>query len=78
MGGQLAAGPVEQLLRQATRGQQACSSGRAMVCLHVMDDRGLIRVRMTQREATVELCATEEKVDLEQARLMRLLRTYLE
>ena len=73
-----AVSPVEQLLRQATRSRQGCSYGRAMVCLHVMDDRGLIRVRLTQQEATVELCATEEKVDLEQARLMRLLRSYLE
>lgn len=73
-----AVSPVEQLLRQATRGQQGCTYGRAMVCLSVMDDRGLIRVRMSQREATVELCSTGEKVDLEQARLMRLLRTYLE
>ena len=78
-----AAGPivssVEQLLRQLTRGQNGRGSyGKALVCLQVLDDRGLIRVKMTGREATVELCRVQGKVDLEQAQLMRLLRTCID
>lgn len=71
--------PVEQLLRQVTRGQNsACSYGRAMVCLRVMDDRGLIRVELSGQDATVELCRPQTKVDLEQAGLMRLLHSCLD
>ncbi len=72
-------GPMEQLLRQMSRGQGSiCSYGRALVCLKVMDDRGLIRVGLSGQEATVELCRPEHKVDLEQAAVMRLLRSCLE
>ena len=71
--------PVEQLLRQLTRGQNGRGSyGKALVCLQVMDDRGLIRVELTGREATVELRSVQGKVDLEEARLMQLLRICLE
>ena len=72
-------GPMEQLLRQMTRGQNSCCSyGKAMVCLRVMDDRGLIRVQWSGQETAVELCRPDNKVDLEQARLMQLLRACLE
>lgn len=71
--------PLEQLLRQMTRGQNGCGSyGKAMVCLRVMDDRGLIRVQLSGQNARVELCPPEGKVDLEQAELMRLLRACLD
>lgn len=77
-----AAGPmvssVDQLLRQMNRGQSGgCTYGRAMVCLKVMDDRGLIRVTLSGQDATVELRKTDTKVDLEQARLMQMLRALL-
>ena len=78
-----AAGPVvssvDHLLRQMNRGQSsAFTYGRAMVCLKVMDDRGLIRVSLSGQDATVELHNTAQKVDLEQAAMMRLLRKLLE
>ena len=49
--GYCAAGPAvsstEHLLRQITRGQSSvCSYGRALVCLQVLDDTGLIRVTL--------------------------------
>ena len=77
-----AAGPmessVEHLVRQMTRGQNSrCSYGKALVCLQVMDDRGLIHVELSDHTARVELRPTQGKVDLEQARLMRLLRTWV-
>ena len=80
--GYCAAGPAvsstEHLLRQITRGQSSvCSYGRALVCLQVLDDTGLIRVTLDGGNATVELCQGHEKVDLEQAGLMRRLRGIL-
>ena len=80
--GYCAAGPAvsstEHLLRQITRGQSSvCSYGRALVCLQVLDDTGLIRVTLDGGNATVELCRGHEKVDLEQAGLMRRLRGIL-
>ena len=78
-----AAGPVsgsmEQMLRQINKGQNSSFSyGRAMVCLKVMDDRGLIRVSLSGQDAVVELKNAQQKVDLEQAAMMRLLRSLLE
>ena len=78
-----AAGPAqvvpEQLLRQITHGQGAgCTYGRALVCLQVLDDTGLIRVTLRDDSATVELHRGKSKVDLEQAGLMRRLRGILE
>ncbi|MDD6159944.1 MAG: single-stranded-DNA-specific exonuclease RecJ [Oscillospiraceae bacterium] len=71
-------GPPEQLIRQMGKGQSGlCSYGRSMVCLHVMDDRGLIRVEWSGQEATVSLRPTRGKVDLEQAGMMRLLRSFI-
>ena len=76
-----AAGPLESslehLLRQMTRGQNGrCSCGKALVCLQVMDDRGLIRVKLSGHTARVEMRPTQGKVDLEQAQLMQLLRAW--
>ena len=71
--------PVDHLLRQMNRNQNnRCSCGKVLVCLQVMDDRGLIRVEFTDRSARVELCPAAGKVDLEQAQLMQLLRMRLE
>ena len=71
--------PVDHLLRQMNRNQNSrCSCGKVLVCLQVMDDRGLIRVKFTDRSARVELCPTTGKVDLEQAQLMQLLRMRIE
>lgn len=74
-----AAGPaqssLEHLVRQATRCLSGHHSwGKTLVCLHVMDDRGLIQMAVEEHQATVQLCAPQEKVDLEQAELMRRLR----
>ena len=78
-----AAGPMESslehLLRQVTRGQSGrCSCGKALVCLQVMDDRGLIRVELSDHTARVEMRPTQGKVDLEQAQLMQRLRAWVE
>lgn len=73
VGGWMAAGP--SLLRQAARLPDGrCSYGRTLVCLHVMGDRGLIHLEADQ----LHLCRPENKVDLEQAALMRRLRIFLD
>ena len=67
--------PMDQLLRQVTRSFSGHRSyGKALVCLHVMDERGLIQVVVQDHQATVRLCRPREKVDLEQAGMMRQLR----
>ncbi len=67
------AGPA--LLRQAARQPDGrCAYGRTLVCLHVMGDRGLIQ--MDSRR--LRLCRPAQKVDLEQADMMRRLRLLLE
>ena len=67
--------PVDQLVRQATRSFSGhCSYGKTLVCLHVMDERGLIEVAVDHQLATVRLCRPQEKVDLEQAGMLRQLR----
>ena len=67
--------PMDQLLRQVTRSFSGHRSyGKALVCLHVMDERGLIQVAVQNQQATVRLCRPREKVDLEQAGMMRQLR----
>ena len=64
--------PMDQLLRQVTRSFSGHRSyGKALVCLHVMDERGLIQVAVQNQQATVRLCRPREKVDLEQAGMMR-------
>ena len=75
--GPIQAGPA--LLRQAQRsGSGRDCLGRVLVCLHVMDDRGLIQAEWSGQTATITLCRPERKVDLEEARLMRELRAFLE
>ncbi len=75
--GPIQAGPA--WIRQAARDPSGrCCYGRTLVCLHVMDDRGLIRWERTGGEDTVTICRPEHKVDLEQAALMRRLRALLE
>lgn len=77
-----AAGPAQAgptLLRQAARnGAGRDCFGRVLVCLHVMDDRGLIQAEWSGQTATIRLCRPEHKVNLEEARLMRELRAFLE
>ena len=72
-GGGVSAGP--SLLRQAARQPDGrWAYGRTLVCLHVMGERGLLRIE----ESELRLCRPERKVDLEQAELMRQLRGFLE
>ena len=77
-----AAGPIPAdaaLMKQASRDPSGrCRYGRTLVCLHVMDDRGLIRWETAGGEATVSICRPEHKVDLEEAMLMRRLRSLLQ
>jgi single-stranded-DNA-specific exonuclease len=48
---------------------------RTMVCIHVFDERGLIRVeRQSAGRLRIGLCPVEGKVDLEQSALLRRLR----
>ena len=73
VGGWIEAGP--SLLRQAARQPDGrWAYGRTLVCLHVMGDRGLIRLERDR----LHLCRPESKVDLEQSRLMRQLRLFLQ
>ena len=72
-GGGVSAGP--SLLKQAARQPDGrCTYGRTLVCFHVMGDRGLLRIE----ESQLRLCRPERKVDLEQAELMRQLRSFLD
>ncbi len=71
--GRTDAGP--SLLKQAARRPDGrYAYGRTLVCLHVMEDRGLLRLEQSR------LCLEhpEQKVDLEQAELMRRLRVFLD
>lgn len=68
-----AEGPAERLARCAC---QRHSYARTLVCLRVMDERGLIRVEGTE-QVQVFLCRPEKKVDLEQSELMKRLRAFL-
>lgn len=73
VGGWIEAGP--SLLRQAARQSDGrWAYGRTLVCLHVMGDRGLIRLERDQ----LHLCRPENKVDLEQSDLMRRLRALID
>ena len=50
---------------------------RTMVCIHVFDERGLIRVeRQTAGRLRIDLREVEGKVDLEQSELLRRLRRW--
>lgn len=70
---------LDQLIRQADKSAASHSSyGRSLVCFHVMDERGLIDMELSGQQVTVRLCRPESKVDLEQARLMKRLREFLE
>ncbi len=74
-----ATGSMEQLLRQVMKSQPGHSSyGRTLVCLHVMDDRGLIRLELSGHQAAIHLRPTGQKVDLEQAQMMKRLRALLD
>ena len=73
IGGWMDAGPA--LLRQAARRPDGHTAyGRTLVCLYVMGDRGLIHLEQDR----LRLCRPEDKVDLEQAALMRKLRAFLD
>lgn len=72
-GGGVSAGPA--LLRQAARQPDGrWAYGRTLVCFHVMGDRGLLRLEGSE----LLLCRPERKADLEQAELMRQLRSFLD
>ena len=70
--------PLERLVRGATRSASHHSYGRTMVCIQVMDERGLIRVERSRSCAHVSLTRPAEKVDLEQSELLARLRAFLE
>ena len=77
---QTAEGPVETEPAQLSRSvARACGRreayGRTLVCLEVMDELGLIRQERRAGRLTIALNAVEGKVDLEQSRLMRRLRS---
>ena len=74
-----AAGPVEaspgHLARHIGRGGAAQPTyTRAMVCLKVMDERGLIRVERRGGCLRIDLCQVERKVDLDQSPVLRRLK----
>ena len=47
---------------------------RTMVCLDVMDERGLIDMDYRSDHVRITTCTVEEKVDLEASHIMRRLR----
>ena len=69
---------LDQLVRHAVKGRGgSCSYGKTLVCLHVMDERGLIQLTLTGDEVCVCLRPQGDKVDLEQAQMMKQLRDIL-
>ncbi len=68
-------GPLDLLVRAAAPGRR--SYARTLVCLTVLDERGLIRVERAERRVRIAIRAPEHKVDLEQSELMRRLRGFL-
>ena len=47
---------------------------RTMVCLEVMDERGLIDMDYRSDHVRINTCTVEEKVDLEASHIMQRLR----
>ena len=69
---------LDQLVRRGGRGRcRHTSYGRTLVCLHVMDERGLIQVSASGEELSIRLGPRRDKVDLEQAEMMKRLRAIL-
>lgn len=69
---------LDQLVRHVGKGQSGrYSYGKTLVCLHVLDERGLIQVAASGDVVSVCLCPRESKVDLEQAQMMKRLRAML-
>ena len=69
---------LDQLARQTARGcGTRCSYGRTLVCLYVMEERGLIQTEVSGEEVRVRTLPHRDKVDLEQAGMMKLLRSSL-
>ena len=67
---------ADQLSRSVARAAGRRETyGRTLVCLEVMDEMGLIRLERRAGRLSIAVNAVEGKVDLEQSRLMRRLRT---
>ena len=71
-------GRVEDTARRLARCVSRCSGlretvMRTLVCLEVLDDRGLIRVEHSTDHLRIDLCPVKGKADLEAAPLMRRL-----
>ena len=72
-------GRVEDTARRLARGVSRTygikeTVMRTLVCLDVMDERGLIRVEQSTDHLRIDLCQVERKVDLEGSELMKRLR----
>ena len=72
-------GRVEDTARRLARCVSRCygireTVMRTMVCLEVMDERGLIQVEQSTDHLRIDLCRVEGKVDLEESSLMKRLR----
>ena len=73
------AGPLDRLARSAVRSASPHRSfGRTLMCLQVLDERGLIRVEQCRQSVSVSLHTPAEKVDLEASEWMKKLRTFLD
>ncbi len=69
---------LDQLVRHGARGHNNhCSYGKTLVCLHVMDERGLIQINVSGETVSVRIQPRQGKVDLEQAEMMKQLRSIL-
>ncbi len=70
---------MDHLIRSALRSVPGTPSyGKALVCLRVMHERGLIRITEDSQQLSVSILNPEEKVDLEQSAWMKKLRAFLE
>lgn len=67
--------PLERLVRSTARSAPHHSYGRAMVCVRVLEERGLLHVERSRLCAQVSLQRPVGKVDLEQSELLARLRS---
>jgi len=67
---------IARLVSRATRQREV--PARTLLCLEVLEERGLIRLNRRTDRIQITLCQVEHKVDLEASEIIRRLRKMLE
>ena len=68
--------PRSRAVSRATRQREV--PARTLLCLEVLEERGLIRLNRRTDRIQITLCQVEHKVDLEASEIIRRLRKMLE